>query len=59
MPRLESFAFKFKPTDVITAFRAVIEKADTADNNDIKKDIIIKKIEEKKNDNNIEKNKGE
>ena len=28
-------------------------------NNDIKKDVVIEKVEEEKNDNNIRKNKGE
>ena len=59
LPRLENFAFKFKPTNIITAFRAVIKKTDIANNNDIKKDIIIEKIEEEKNNNNIKKNRDE
>ena len=59
MPRLENFAFKFKPTNVITAFRVIIEGADITNNNDIKKDVIIKKVEEEKNDNNIKGNKDE
>ena len=59
LPRLEGFALKSKSTDVITAFRIIIERADTADNNDIEKDVIIEKIEEEKNDNNIGENRDE
>ena len=59
LSRLKGFAFKFKPTDVITAFRVVIKGADITNNNDIKKDVIIKKVEEKENDNNIRGDKGE
>ena len=59
LPRLENFTFKFKPTDVITVFRAITEGADTADNNDIEKDVIIEEVEEEKNDNNIRGNRDE
>ena len=56
---MKGFAFKFKSTNIITVFRAVTEEADTTNNNDIEKDVVIEKIEEEENDNNIKRNKGE
>ena len=59
LPRLEGFALKSKPTDVMTAFRAVTEGADTADDNDVGKDVVMGGVEEEENDDDIGGDRGE